>query len=371
MPRLTPRLTARLRRIRRAHGTDRGAVSTLVASLLAVGLLFGIGALVVDAGQLYGERAELQSGADAAALAIAQDCAGAAGCTADPYATAVRYADANAGDGTSGVSVVCGRDAAGWLAACPASGACIGDLPATGDFVEVHATTRTPDGSTVLPPVFGRILLGSSYDGRGVLACARVAWGGPRAALGLGMTISLCEWQTATAAGTAFAPAPPDAVPGSAERVLRLHGSGNACAGGPSGWDLPGGFGWLEDTTGYCETRVDITGTYVDTTGVSASHQCQDALQAARDGRTITLVPVYDGAGGTGNGGFYHLRGFASFVVTGYSLPGFSAPSSLTGTKPCKGTDKCVYGYFTRDLVTTATALGGPEMGATAVQVIG
>ena len=33
---------------------------------------------------------------------------------------------------------------------------------------------------------------------------------------------------------------------------------------------------------------------------------------------------------------------------------------------------KCVFGYFTKDLVTTAdTVLGGPDMGATTVQVIG
>jgi len=363
------RLSAHLDRIRTADG-ERGAVTTLVAALLAVGLLLGMGALVIDSGQLFGERAELQSGADAAALAIAQTCAGATGCMIDPYATAVRYAGANATDGTAAVPGVCGRDAGGLLAACPVSG-CFADVPTTGNFVEVRAATRRPDGSTVLPPVFGRILLGESYDGRGVLACARVAWGGPRAATGLGLTMSLCEWQVATTGGTVFAPAPPATVPGSVERVLRLHGTGNACAGGPSGWDLPGGFGWLEDSTGHCETQVDVAGTYRDNSGVSASHTCQTALAQAVTNRTTTLVPVYDGAGGTGNTGFYHLRGFASFVITGFALPGANTPSVLTGAKPCKGSDKCVYGYFTRDLVTTATALGAPDLGATAVQVIG
>jgi hypothetical protein len=364
------RLSAHLDRVRAADA-ERGAVTTLVAALLAVGLLLGMGALVIDSGQLFGERAELQSGADAAALAIAQTCAGPDGCMLDPYGTAVRYAGANANDGTAAVPGVCGRDTAARLAACPVSSGCFSSVPATGNFVEVRAATRRPDGSTVLPPVFGRILLGESYDGRGVLACARVAWGGPRAATGLGMTMSLCEWQAATSGGTVFAPAPPATVPGSAERVLRLHGTGNACAGGPSGWDLPGGFGWLEDTTGHCETQVDVTGTYRDNTGVAASHACEIALAQAVANSTVALVPVYDGAGGTGNTGFYHLRGFASFVITGYALPGKAQQSVLTGAKPCKGDDKCVYGYFTRDLVTTATAIGGPELGSTAVQVIG
>jgi hypothetical protein len=362
------RLNTHLRRVRAADG-ERGAVTTLVAAVLAIGLLLGVGALVIDTGQLYGERAELQNGADAAALAIAQSCATA--CPADPYAAALRYAGANAGDGTAAVGAVCGRDAGGRLAGCPASGSCLGAAPATGDFVEVRASTRQPDGSTAVPPVFGRVLLGDSYEGRGVLACARVGWGGPRAATGLGLTISLCEWQAATAGGAAYAPAPPATATASVERVLRLHGTGNACAGGPAGWDLPGGFGWLSDTGGACDTYVDVTGTYLADTGLAASGTCKTALEQARSARTVTLVPVYDGAGGAGNAGFYHLRGFASFVITGYALPGYAEPSLLTGAKPCKGNDKCVYGYFTRDLVTTATALGGPDLGATAVLMLG
>jgi hypothetical protein len=365
-------LSDRLRATGQAR--DRGAVSTLVAALLGVGLLLGVGALVIDSGQLRAEHAQLRNGADAAALAIAQDC-GDGGCTTPPYSTATHYAGRNSVDEVSTVSLVCGHDATNSLAPCPVegqtTGPCLGQRPATGSFVEVRTSTRLPDGSTVLPPVFGQVLLGSSYDGRGVLACARAAWGGPRIASGLGMTISLCEWQGATANGSVFAPAPPATAPASYERVLVLHGTGLACAGGPSGWDLPGGFGWLDDHTGTCQTRVDITGTYLDTTGLAASQPCRTALANARTTSAITLVPVFDGAGGTGHTGYYHLRGFASFVITGYNLPGWSEKSTLTNQKPCTGDVKCVSGYFTRDLVTTATALGGPDMGATAVQMLG
>ena len=38
-------------------------------------VLIGVGALVIDSGALYAERRQLQNGADAAALAVAQDCA--------------------------------------------------------------------------------------------------------------------------------------------------------------------------------------------------------------------------------------------------------------------------------------------------------
>jgi hypothetical protein len=361
-------------RLASAGDRDRGAVSVLVAALLGVGLLLGVGALVIDSGQLRAEQAQLRNGADAAALAIAQDC-GDGGCTTPPYTTATHFAGTNSTDEVSTASLVCGRDATNSLAPCPVEGQepgpCLGQRPTSGNFVEVRTSTRQPDGSTVLPPVFGQVLLGSSYDGRGVLACARAAWGGPRIASGLGMTISLCEWQAATANGSVLTPAPPATAPASAERVLMLHGTGLACAGGPSGWDLPGGFGWLQDHTGTCRTHVDITGTYLDTTGLAASQACRTALENARNNREIMLVPVFDGAGGTGHTGYYHLRGFASFVITGYNVPGASEKSTLTNQKPCTGDVKCVSGYFTRDLVTTATALGGPDMGATTVQMLG
>src|ERR1043165_3858879 len=60
---------------RRRRPGERGAVAVTVAILLGGGVLLGFAALVVDVGQLYAEREELQSGADAAALAVAKACA--------------------------------------------------------------------------------------------------------------------------------------------------------------------------------------------------------------------------------------------------------------------------------------------------------
>jgi Flp pilus assembly protein TadG len=75
-----------------------------VAIMIVV--LLGMGAIVVDFGQLYVERRELQNGADAAALAVAQDCAG--GDCRDETATARTYANDNARDGKAGIGDVCG-----------------------------------------------------------------------------------------------------------------------------------------------------------------------------------------------------------------------------------------------------------------------
>jgi len=50
----------------RLRQDERGVIGVLVAVLIGGGVLTGMGALVVDLGQLYQERAELQNGADAA-----------------------------------------------------------------------------------------------------------------------------------------------------------------------------------------------------------------------------------------------------------------------------------------------------------------
>ena len=83
-----------MRSLSRRHD-ERGAVAFFMAVVMVV--VLGFGALVLDIGALVQERRELQSGADAAALAVAKDCAGSLGCGAY-IATAEDFADANALD---------------------------------------------------------------------------------------------------------------------------------------------------------------------------------------------------------------------------------------------------------------------------------
>lgn len=53
---------------------DEGATIVLVAISMVV--LIGFVGLVIDGGVVFDERRHLQNGADAAALAIAEDCGG-------------------------------------------------------------------------------------------------------------------------------------------------------------------------------------------------------------------------------------------------------------------------------------------------------
>jgi hypothetical protein len=160
---------------------DRGATAVVLSVLIGGGALLPVGAIVVDVGSLYIESQELLTGAEAAAMAVAQECS-AGHCTATDLATqlvkATKEASRNAKDGKATVSALCGRWAA--LPVCPTQdqtkiGSCIGGPPA-GNYVEVQVQTLTADDKSVMPPILAQTLLGNeTYDGTRVGACARTA----------------------------------------------------------------------------------------------------------------------------------------------------------------------------------------------------
>lgn len=348
---------------------DRGALGVLFAVLLGFGVLLGMGAIVIDVGFLYKERAELQNGADAGAIAVAQTCA-------DEICLVNKsnyFANHNAKDKASTVDVVCGYDKGGSLPSCPASTGEMTDCPAkpaTGvTYVDVHTSTQTSGGGTLLPPMFARALIGnSSYEGSRVSACARARWGPPKTATTMAMTISWCEWNEATSNGTKF---PPDVTPLSVHRVLKLHTtSGTTCPSGPAGSDGPGMFGWVDDTDSDCSVLIN-NNTYSANPGASADKDCKTALANAFSSREAVYFPIYTKVAGTGTGGTYTLAGFAGFVVTGYWLPGAKQKDWLTNKNECTGDEKCIAGYFVEDLMPNTGTIGGTDLGLRIVQLIG
>ncbi len=364
-----------MRRLSRLAADDRGAVAATLAIMLGTGVLLGMAAVVVDVGRLYAEREQLQTGADAAAWSVGETCVQQPDRCADQALTAGQYAGANAADGAAGIVEICGRGAGlpGCSAAAANRTACLGAAPGAGNYAEVRTATLRRDGGTLLPLTFARIFAGDDV-GTSVAACSRIAWGPPRSTRGMSVTFSTCEWDALTDGGATFWPAPSAGLPPvSAERVVHLKGGTTAtCPAGPSGWDRPGGFGWLDDSTGDCTTAVESGGSYGGNTGNSVSAACRTALAASRAGRKVAMIPIYDGVTGTGARTTYHLAGFASFVLTGYYQSGFTAPSWLTGRHWCGGAERCLYGYFTRGLVpTTGVAIGGPDLGVSVVNLVG
>ena len=223
----------------------------------------------------------------------------------------------------------------------------------------------------MLPPVFAQTLVGG-YTGTAVRTCARAAWGPPaNPGSGLAVTLSQCEWLAATNNGTSF-PDPP-----ASDTVIYLHSTPEAAPcqpAGPSGADLPGGFGWLDETVGPCRTRIAADGTYGAKTGNSASSACITVLRDLRTSGQPALVPVYKATRGQGSKATYTLLGLAAFVVTGWRTsgnPNENEPSILTGTHLCRGPERCLYGYFVRALVPAGGDVGGVDLGAHVVTLVG
>jgi len=357
----------------RLRRDERGAIGIIVAILVGGGVLTGMGAFVIDVGQVFQERDQLQNGADAGAMGVAKSCA-LGDCTP---AVATQLADANAGSltgGTAGVPLVCGS---GSLGSCPAPTGAITDCPAAplggANYVDVHTATLTAGGSTLLPPVFARTLLGnSSYQGTNVQACTQAEWGPPAATTTDALTISACEWDQDTQEGADFAPAPPYTgvlpAPSFDQQLTANPGNDGPCATEPAPADSAGTFGWANDATGNCSLPVAAP----SFSGSGAmSGACELVLQNAQQSEVPIPVPVYLSYNGGTN--TYNLVGFADFVVTGYYLPGFApAADWLNPANTCPvGPNYCVDGYFVQGLVKTPASIGGPNLGLSVIDLTG
>ncbi|MEU8225639.1 pilus assembly protein TadG-related protein [Kribbella sp. NPDC048915] len=365
MRNLTPRFIRPMMRMVRAD--DRGAVGVLVGLLMATGVLLGMAALTVDVGLLYQERAELQNGADAGSIAVAKTCVQDNSCDS---AKAVGYANANAKDGISDVTSVCGSGPN--LPACPGPSGpmdCPAPAPAK-NYVDVRTATRTTGGSTLLPPVFARALAGNAgASGNTVHACARAQWGpAAQSANSLAMTLSQCAWSQATG-GT------PPTYGVMARIFVRDAPNAPTCAG----LSRPGEFGWLSDSGG-CQAAIDLTQSgYITGSdpGKNVTAACRAALQSYVTNGTTIFIPIFDTTSGTGSGATYHLVGLAAFVMTGYAnmnplTDTIPAPFTKADCPNGGTTPSCIFGYFTQALVPVSTTIGtGPDFGAYVIRLAG
>lgn len=310
---------------------EKGAVLILMAAFTVV--MIGMAALVIDVGALNDEERQLQNGADAAALGLAQYI-GNKGCTSDTgpclpaklVAEAQDLANGNVRDDMSAYSV-------------------------TTNYTDktVTVVTRTGSGSTtaILPYEFAQIITGKK--GQVVEAAATASWAGLKRASVIRLTLSLCEFLDATK------PASNPVFDRPTEVLLGV--AADSCPGSPSGANLPGGFGWLDDTDGPDDCVLTPSTGEIrlgSDPGRDTPRACDLSLFMEED----ILLALYNQFTDKGGGGKadYGIYGFAEFHLTGYDLPVTGKAGVSCSKKPC------LAGRFTR--FVPIGDLGGPTLGS-------
>jgi Flp pilus assembly protein TadG len=330
----------RLKRIGRWLRRDDGVSMVLVGVALAV--LLGLAGMAVDLGVVYAERRELRTGADAAALAIAEDC----GMQTRPcdeataQATAQEYADANAWDHASTVDSI---------------QLTLGG----GNTGTVRVVTSAWDAAADQPGVRVPLLSMLGFNRVQVGAAATAIFSGLSAEEGgLPLIIDTCEFHTAGGYGRGRSVTLIFKDPKKDPEAL--------CASDPAGKDAPGAFGWLTTPDkNHCRTGLLTIGDLADADpGYSPSKGCKQNPPAVD---TDYLIPLYSEVGGQGNNTWYRVFGFASFHLEGYSFPnwgtygaGCGGPGYSVG---------CITGYFVNDTVYQGEP-GGPNFGVVLVKLI-
>jgi Flp pilus assembly protein TadG len=291
-----PRLTSLRRRVRTRLSGERGATAAIVAVLLVP--VMGFAAIAVDVGAVYAERARLQTAADAAALAVARDCA--VGACGDMQTTAQDLVTANVGEAD---------------AAPPQLG--------------TNPSTVTVTGNHPVEHWFAPVLGEDSTD---VTATATVAWGAPGGGTAaLPLIFSLCEWNAQTGGSL-----PSTTI----ERTILFPKTSSTGCTGPNGLFVPGGFGWLKTGGSTCKATSKRGGNVDSEPGNNPSQGCSTDDIAALEGKTV-LLPIFDRSGSTGTNAWYHVHGYAAFKITGYYFGG-----QYKWNSPCGGNDRCIKGYF-------------------------
>jgi hypothetical protein len=303
------------KRVQSADPAERGAAGVTVAVMML--MLIGAGTLAVDTGQIYAERAQLQNGADAGALAVAKSCQPGP-CTPS---LAGPLANANSGDGASDATV---------------------NLSVAG---QVTVTTSTRNGtSAFLPKMFASALTNAGPVRVGATSTA--AWGSPGSGPAeLPLTFAACQFDTT----------------GAVHNIL-THGSETCVSDSPSGAVIPGGFEWLKPDDEECRSTVyaddPATAGVIDPYALSdpggnLSTECKPVIAGLLN--AVILFPVFSSA----VGGKYYIKGYAAFLLLGYSFPGGSG-GDQTGLG---GSDRGVRGKFVTWVADPSSYAGGGYSG--------
>lgn len=337
-----------MRRLKNHTNKERGAAGVMVALLMLV--LIGAGAMAVDVGQIYAERAQLQNVADAGAMAAAQRCHKAGGCTvAQATAWAAELSGPNSNDGATTIDSV--------------------DLSVPHQVTVVTSTRDGTSGAGFLTKLFASALNAPPVT---VGAHATASVGTPPGATAFPLAFSDCSYDLSAAAAT-----------GAVQLIKYKPGRGSCTS--TSGHVIPGGFGWLNQSAP-CEAGTTSGGIAGSDPGADYAAECNAVLTAWKNkilaGESVEgTFPVYDDAGGTGHSGWLHVRGYATFKMIGWRFSGSGDPQVFRSGMPdvvnvanvCNNPCRGIIGQFVR-FESIDSAGGppgtGPDLGSVIIQLI-
>jgi Flp pilus assembly protein TadG len=304
---------------------ERGQV--IVLTVIALTVLLGMSALVLDVGAWFHEKRQLQATADAAALAGAQ-------ALPDTPATAqnmaVTYADKNGGGVLAGDVTISSTNA-------------------NNDTISVAAKKNQPG-------FFSRVFGVSAVD---VGAKAKALVGVTNQAMYVAPMVVHCNHpliQNCNDNGkrpqmnvpTTLDYSPSLTPPPGAFGMLNLSGGTNPGSSTEAAWISTGYSGYLGVNQNY----------FSDPGAKFSSQNIQAALQGRVNG-TPLLFPVYEHTGSQGSNAYYYVIGWVAFELTSFTVHGNTASLS---------------GYFTDYIahgILSSSGGGPPNYGVKSIQLIG
>jgi Flp pilus assembly protein TadG len=288
---------------------ERGAVAVVVAICMVV--LMGFLAIAVDLGSIYSDKQQLQNGADASALAIAESCQrDMSNCTQTvANGVADKYAKANKLDNQSTAKVV---------------------LDAS------HGKVQVETDSTHTNWFAGVLGMQTSAISAHATAAFGYLSGGPSFPL----TFSLCQFKLAAGYwnDNGFTVPPTHMVVTLKDQTCTT----------PATTYVAGGFGWLQGTN--CVATVSAGSWVSSDPGTNGANSCTTFDWTTVLGHPI-LVPIFSNYRASGKNAEYQIIGVAAFSITAYCFgPGAQYPANLAD---CPNT-KRIEGNFTNYTVLTS-----------------
>jgi hypothetical protein len=312
---------------------ERGATAVVVALLMVP--LIGFVAISVDVAAAYAERQQLQNGVDAAALAIAQECA-LNGCPSTPE--------------TIADSMVAGNNNYGAIDNVAVDMSKPGRATVTA--IEAEKNWFAP-------------LLSSSFGATTVTADATSNWGGIGSTKSLPLIFSACviENYIKTVGNSFIFEAGRYKLASSPSAIVTINavtnGGGNigelskGCTLQGTGHfnpTPPGGFGVITEAgTADCDVATTVNEPVLAGQGANLGGACtfQTLVDIVNSGEPIA-IPVHNGHSGNGNGATYNVYGHVGFRLTGFGL-NLGGSDKTYGTAGCSGSGnnkQCITGQF-------------------------